>query len=407
MEHVQALDVLVAFDAAGGGRRRIEAIGSRLARATRARAAASGAASAATTAVGGIAVAASLAAATPLLEGGRIDGPTFAVLCLVPLAIAEVASAIPLAVSALRLARSSAERVAHAVPAEVPAGIPHAADRPREPARSGDPPPAIALRGIRAHWPAASDESSPDPRPAALVHVDLDLAPGERVLVRGPSGAGKTTLAHVLVRFLDYEGSYRLGGVEASALEPSAVRRLVGLVEQRPVAVRRGRAPEPPLRARHRDRRRTPRRARARRPARLGRGARRSRREGGRAGRARVGRTGAAHRARPGDARRLPGARARRADRERRCGARRRRCCATSRMLRGDRVRPSCSSRTPPSTSPSSTAWSRSTRAESLPARPCGRARHRQGHGGRPGRLGVQGQPSDRAAPSVISGVLG
>jgi ATP-binding cassette, subfamily C, bacterial CydC len=36
------------------------------------------------------------------------------------------------------------------------------------------------------------------------------------------------------VRFLDYQGSYRLGGVEASELEPAAVRRLVGLVEQRP-----------------------------------------------------------------------------------------------------------------------------------------------------------------------------
>ena len=69
---------------------------------------------------------------------------------------------------------------------------------------------------------------------AALVGVDLSIAPGERLLVRGGSGAGKTTLAHVLVRFLDYEGSYRIGGVEASDLEPTAVRRLVGLVEQRP-----------------------------------------------------------------------------------------------------------------------------------------------------------------------------
>ncbi|WP_269149191.1 ABC transporter transmembrane domain-containing protein, partial [Agromyces terreus] len=62
LEHVQSLDVLVAFDAARASRDRIEAIGSRLARATRARVALAGAASAATTAVGGVAVAASLAA---------------------------------------------------------------------------------------------------------------------------------------------------------------------------------------------------------------------------------------------------------------------------------------------------------------------------------------------------------
>ncbi|MDQ2660386.1 MAG: ABC transporter transmembrane domain-containing protein, partial [Actinomycetota bacterium] len=59
VEHVQAVDVLVAFDAAAAGRRRIEAMGARLARATRSRAATAGAASAAMTAVGGLAVAAS------------------------------------------------------------------------------------------------------------------------------------------------------------------------------------------------------------------------------------------------------------------------------------------------------------------------------------------------------------
>lgn len=231
VEHVQALDVLVAFDSAAAGRRAIEAIGARLARATRARAAATGAASAAMTAVGGIAVAASLAAAAPILEAGRIDGPTFAVLCLVPLAIAEVAGAIPLAASALRIARSSAERVAHAVPARIPDGIPQVPPAQAE-APPTIPPPAITLRGIRAHWPKP-DERAETPA-AVLAGLDLDLAPGERVLVRGGSGAGKTTLAHVLVRFLEYEGSYRLGGVEASTLDPRAVRRRVGLVEQRP-----------------------------------------------------------------------------------------------------------------------------------------------------------------------------
>ncbi len=237
VEHAQSLDVLVAFDAAEAGRRRIDAIGARLAKATRARAIATGAASAAMVAVGGFAAAASLAAAAPLLASGRIDGPTFAVLCLVPLAIAEVAGAIPLASSALRLARASAERVADAVPDEVPAGIPVPPAAPvTPPARH--PTPAIELRGVRAHWPAtaggAGSRGGLDARPTALEGVDLTIAPGERVLVRGASGAGKTTLAHVLVRFLDYEGSYRLGGIEASSLDPRDIRRIVGLVEQRP-----------------------------------------------------------------------------------------------------------------------------------------------------------------------------
>ena len=237
VDHVQALDVLVAFDAAAGERTRIEAIGSRLARATRARASAAGAASAAMAAVGGTAVAASLAVAAPLLESGRIDGPTFAVLCLVPLAIAEVAGAIPLAMGALGVVRSSAERVANAVPAEVPSGVPTPPAMPVEP--PDGTPPRLELRGIRAEWPVVwTADPRPDalslPRGSALEDVDLDLLPGERVLLRGGSGAGKTTLAHVLVRFVDYEGSYRIGGVEASAIDPLDVRNLIGLVEQRP-----------------------------------------------------------------------------------------------------------------------------------------------------------------------------
>lgn len=234
VEHVQALEVLVAYDAAEAGRRRIDELGARYARVTRTRAAATGAAAAAMTAIGGFAVAASLAAATPLLADGRIDGPTFAVLCLVPLAIAEVAAAVPSAVSSLRLARTSAARVADAVPDEVPAGVPITPVSPLE-APAGDRPPRVELRAVRASWPAvaAPGDGAAD-RGAALQHIDLTIEPGERILVRGGSGAGKTTLAHVLVRFLDYAGSYRLDGVEAVELEPAAVRRIIGLVEQRP-----------------------------------------------------------------------------------------------------------------------------------------------------------------------------
>jgi thiol reductant ABC exporter CydC subunit len=235
VEHVSALDTLVAFDAVAASRARIERIGERLARATRAQAAAVGASAAVMAALAALA---SIGGGLPRLVEGSIDGPAFAVLCLVPLAIAEVAAALPVAVSAWRTATVSADRIATAVPETPPVGIPQSgADAgamradDRRPAVGDRPDASIELRGVRAHWPVVSGQR----RPAGLESpVDLDLAPGERVLLRGPSGSGKTTLAHALVRFLEYEGSYRLGGVEARELDPADVRRSVGLVEQRP-----------------------------------------------------------------------------------------------------------------------------------------------------------------------------
>ncbi|MYV53766.1 ATP-binding cassette domain-containing protein, partial [Streptomyces sp. SID3212] len=67
----------------------------------------------------------------------------------------------------------------------------------------------------------------------ALTGFDLTLTPGRRVAVVGPSGAGKTTLAQVLLRFLDArEGSCLLGGTDTATLDGDTVRRFVGLCAQ-------------------------------------------------------------------------------------------------------------------------------------------------------------------------------
>jgi len=84
----------------------------------------------------------------------------------------------------------------------------------------------LELTGVGATWPGATV--------AGVSGVTLRLAPGDRVHLAGPSGAGKTTLAQALVRFLDYQGSYRINGVEARELPLAEVRRTVGLCEQRP-----------------------------------------------------------------------------------------------------------------------------------------------------------------------------
>ena len=68
---------------------------------------------------------------------------------------------------------------------------------------------------------------------AALSHLALDIRAGETVAVVGPSGAGKTTLFQLLLRFYDPQsGSIRLDGVDVRDLSLHTLRGAVGIVPQ-------------------------------------------------------------------------------------------------------------------------------------------------------------------------------
>jgi len=65
--------------------------------------------------------------------------------------------------------------------------------------------------------------------------VDLDLAPGRRVALVGPTGAGKSTVAAVLLRFCDLSGgSATLDGEPLSAYAADDVRTIIGGCAQDP-----------------------------------------------------------------------------------------------------------------------------------------------------------------------------
>ncbi|HEX8863579.1 MAG TPA: ABC transporter ATP-binding protein, partial [Actinomycetes bacterium] len=65
--------------------------------------------------------------------------------------------------------------------------------------------------------------------------VGFELAPGERMVVGGPSGAGKTTLAQLLVRFLERQGGdLRIGPHDLREHRQDDVRAAVLLCEQEP-----------------------------------------------------------------------------------------------------------------------------------------------------------------------------
>ncbi|MAP62585.1 MAG: thiol reductant ABC exporter subunit CydC [Microbacterium sp.] len=224
LDHLANLDVLVAFGAEHRSRASVRDADHALRRAVVRRAGAQAGTAAIVSLLAGAATLAAVIATAPSVADGVLTAPSFAVAVLVPMAVFEVFASVPLAAASWRQVRGSAERIAAAVPEEVPVEL-----APETPA-AGDAPAlgaGLRLRGVSARWPGATAP--------ALRGIDLDVAPGERLLVVGSSGAGKSTLAHVLVRFLDVEGAYTIGGRSVTEFSPDDVRQTVGLCEQDPM----------------------------------------------------------------------------------------------------------------------------------------------------------------------------
>ncbi|MBL0289118.1 MAG: ATP-binding cassette domain-containing protein [Betaproteobacteria bacterium] len=74
------------------------------------------------------------------------------------------------------------------------------------------------------------------PDAAALDGLSLDVAVGESLALVGPSGAGKTTVFQLLLRFYDPQaGAVLVDGVDVRDADPAAVRRRIAVVPQDPV----------------------------------------------------------------------------------------------------------------------------------------------------------------------------
>jgi ATP-binding cassette subfamily B protein len=87
----------------------------------------------------------------------------------------------------------------------------------------------IAFENVTFRYPAR-------PEVSALNGVSLRVAPGETVALVGPSGAGKTTILQLLMRFYDpQEGAVRMDGVDLRDMARGDFRRAIALVPQDPV----------------------------------------------------------------------------------------------------------------------------------------------------------------------------
>jgi ATP-binding cassette, subfamily C, bacterial CydC len=170
-------------------------------------------------AIAGATVAATLFVAAGAVSDGRLDRVLVALLAL--LAIAAFEAVTPLVATARELpaALAAGRRLLALTDSE-----PKIAD-PVAPAPAPPRDAVLALEGVGARYDFGER--------AALDDVTLHLRPGRRIALVGPSGAGKTTVVNLLLRFLDPEaGRVTLAGRDLRDYRQHDVRRAIAVAGQ-------------------------------------------------------------------------------------------------------------------------------------------------------------------------------
>ncbi len=152
---------------------------------------------------------------------GRITGGELSAFIIYAALVAGAAGSISEVYGDLQRAAGATERLFELLTTE-PAILPPAQPVPLPEPATG----RVHFEAVTFHYPA-------HPEHAALDDFSLEVQPGETVALVGPSGAGKTTVFQLLLRFYDPQaGAVRLDGIDIRTADPAAVRMRLGLVPQ-------------------------------------------------------------------------------------------------------------------------------------------------------------------------------
>jgi ATP-binding cassette subfamily C protein CydC len=168
-----------------------------------------------TTTIAGVTTIAVLALAVAAHADGRLSRVLIAALALISLAAFEATAPLLQAGQELAATVEAGRRLLDLTDRDAPTHDPeHPLPRP-------DGTPSIALESVRV------------PYAPALDGFDLRLEPGRKVALVGPSGAGKTTIANLLLRFLDpAQGRVTLDGRDLREYRQEDVRRTISVAAQ-------------------------------------------------------------------------------------------------------------------------------------------------------------------------------
>ncbi len=155
---------------------------------------------------------------------GQMSGGALSAFVFYAVIVATSAAGLSELWGEVQRASGAADRIAELL-AERPAIAPPAYPRPLITPPEG----RVAFEQVGFRYPARADLP-------ALDGFDLRVEAGETVALVGPSGAGKTTVFQLLLRFYDPQsGCVRLDGTDLREADPAAVRARLGLVPQDPV----------------------------------------------------------------------------------------------------------------------------------------------------------------------------